>query len=106
MSKAARIREQYGHGRQGKTYAQIARESGASRQWAQAVLTRKARRLAGRKPRAGPARPFVFRLSREDELQCRAWARTEGQTLSVFLRDVLTAYCQQLRQRRKGEEAA
>jgi hypothetical protein len=64
------------------------------------------RRLAVRKPRAGPARPFVFRLSREDELQCRAWARTEGKSLSVFLRDLLTAYCQQLRKRRKEEEAA
>ena len=106
MSKAARLREKYAHGRHGKTYAQIARESGVSRQWAQAVLSRKARRLAVRKPRAEPARPsarpFVFRLSQEDELQCRAWARTEGKTLSGFLRDLLTAYCQQLK---KGEEA-
>ena len=106
MSKSARIREQYAHGRHGKTYAQIGRESGVSRQWAHTVLSRKARRLAVRKPRAGPARPFVFRLSREDELQCRAWARTEGKSLSVFLRDVLTAYCHQLRKRRKEEEAA
>ena len=103
MSQAARIREQYGHGRQGKTYAQIAREAGVSRQWVQAVLFRKARPLAGRKPRAGPERPFVLRLSSEDELQCRAWARIEGKTLSVFLRDVLTAYCQRVK---KGEEAA
>ena len=106
MSKSASIREQYGHGRHGKTYAQIGRESGVSRQWAHTVLSRKARRLAVRKPRAGPARPFVFRLSREDELQCRAWARTEGKSLSGFLRDVLTAYCHQLRKRRKEEEAA
>ena len=103
MSKAARLREQYAHGRYGKTYAQIARESGVSRQWAQAVLSPKARRLAVRKPRAGSARPFVFRLSQEDELQCRAWARLEGKSLSVFLRDILRAYCQQLK---KGEEAA
>src|SRR3712207_701725 len=103
MSKSASIREQYAHGRHGKTYAQIGRESGVSRQWAHTVLSRKARRPAGRKPRAGSARPFVFRLSREDELQCRAWARTEGKSLSVFLRDVLTAYCQQLK---KGEEAS
>ena len=108
MSKAARLREKYAHGRHGKTYAQIARESGVSRQWAQAVLSRKARRLVVKKPRAGSARPFVFRLSSEDELQCRAWPRTEGKSLSVFLRDVLTAYCQQLRKRRtgEGEEAA
>ena len=103
MSKAARIREQYGHGRQGKTYAQIARESGASRQWAQAVLSQKARLLAVKKPRAGSARPFVFRLSQEDELRCRALARTEGKSLSVFLREILTAYCQQLKE---GEEAS
>ena len=108
MSKSARLREYYQHGRQGKTYAQIARESGVSRQLAHAVLSRKARRLVGRKPRAGSARPFVFRLPAEDELRCRAWARAEGKTLSVFLRDVLTAYCQQLRKRRtgEGEEAA
>ncbi len=112
MSKSTSIREKYAHGRHGKTYAQISRESGVSRQWAHTVLSRKARRLAVRKPRAGPARParparpFVFRLSREDELQCRAWARTEGKSLSVFLRDVLTAYCHQLRKRRKEEEAA
>ncbi len=108
MSKSARLREHYPHGRQGKTYAQIARESGISRQSVHSVLSRKARRLAGRKPRASSARPFVFRLSSEDELQCRAWARTEGKSLSVFLRDVLTAYCQQLRKRRtgEGEEAA
>ena len=105
MSKAASIREHYQHGRQGKTYAQIARESGVSRQWAQAVLSRKARRPAVRKQRAGSARPFVFRLSQEDELQCRASARTEGKSLSVFLRDMLTAYCQQLRKLRRGEEA-
>ncbi len=97
MSKSARLRKKYAHGRHGKTYAQIARESGVSRQWAQAVLSRKARRLAVRKRRAEPARPFVFRLSQEDELQCRAWARTKGKTLSVFLRDLLTAYCQQLK---------
>ena len=103
MSKSARIREQYAHGRHGKTYAQIARESGVSRQWAQAVLSRKARRLAVKKRRAGSARPFVFRLPAEDELRCRAWARAEGKTLSVFLRDILTAYCQQLK---KGEEAS
>ena len=103
MSKAARLREQYAHGRHGKTYAQIARESGVSRQWAQAVLSRPARRPAGWKPRAGSARPFVFRLSTEDELRCRALARAEGKTLSVFLRDILTAYCQQLK---KGEEAS
>jgi hypothetical protein len=103
MSQAANIREKYGHGRHGKTYAQIGRESGVSRQWAQAVLSRKVRPLTGRKPHAGPARPFVLRLSREDELQCRAWARIEGKSLSVFLRDLLTAYCQQLK---KGEEAA
>ncbi len=106
MSKSASLREQYAHGRQGKTYAQIGREVGVSRQWAQAVLSPKARRLTGRKPRAGSTRPFVFRLSHEDELQCRTWARLEGKSLSVFLRDVLTAYCQQLRKRRKGEEAA
>ena len=105
MSKSARLREKYAHGRHGKTYAQIARESGVSRQWAQAVLSRKARRLVVKKPRAGSARPFLFRLSTEDELQCRALARAEGKSLSVFLRDVLTAYCQQLRQRRKGEAA-
>ncbi len=105
MSKSASIREQYAHGRHGKTYAQIGRESGVSRQWAHTVLSRKARRPAGRKPRAGSARPFVFRLSPEDELQCRAWARTEGKSLSVFLRDILTAYCQQLRKLRRGEEA-
>ena len=104
MSKSASIREHYQHGRQGKTYAQIARESGISRQLVHAVLSRKARRPAGRKPRVGSARPFVFRLPSEDELRCRALARTEGKTLSVFLRDVLTAYCQQLRKRRKGEE--
>ena len=105
MSKSASIREQYAHGRHGKTYAQIARESGVSRQWAQAVLSRKARRLAVRKPRACPARPFVLRLPSEDELRCRALARSQGKSLSVFLRDLLTAYCQQLRQRRKGEAA-
>ncbi len=104
MSKSASIRERYAHGRHGKTYAQIGRESGVSRQWAQAVLSRKARRLAVRKRRAEPARPFVFRLSQEDELRCRALARTEGKSLSVFLRDILTAYCQQLRRRSKGEE--
>ncbi len=103
MSKSARLREHYKHGRQGKTYAQIARESGVSRQLAHAVLSRKVRRLAVRKPRAGSARPFVFRLSSEDELRCRALARTEGKSLSGFLRDLLRAYCQQLR---KGEEAA
>ena len=96
MSKAARIREQYGHGRQGKTYAQIARESGASRQWAQAVLSQKARLLAVKKPRAGSARPFVFRLSQEDELRCLELARTECKRLSVFLCYILRTYCQQL----------
>ncbi len=106
MSKSAHIREHYKRGRHGKTYAQIARESGVSRQLAHTVLSRKAHRLTVRKPRAGSARPFVFRLPSEDELQCRALARTEGKSLSVFLRDVLTAYCQQLRKRRKGEEAA
>ena len=106
MSKSASIREHYPHSRRRKTYAQIAREWGVSRQWAQAVLSRPARRPAGWKPRAGSARPFVFRLPSEDERQCRAWARTEGKSLSVFLRDVLTAYCQQLRKRRKEEEAA
>ena len=104
MSKSARLREQYQHGRQGKAYAQIAREAGVSRQLAQAVLSRRARRPAVKKPGACPTSPFVFRLSSEDELQCRAWARTEGKSLSVFLRDVLTAYCQQLRKRRTGEE--
>ncbi len=103
MSKSARIREHYQHGRQGKTYAQIGRESGVTRQLAHAVLSRKARRLVVKKPRAGSARPFLFRLSTEDELQCRAWARAEGKSLSVFLRDILTAYCQQLK---KGEEAS
>ncbi len=103
MSKSASIRERYKHGRHGKTYAQIARESGVSRQWAQAVLSQKARRRTVRKPRARPARPFVFRLSSEDELRCRALARTEGKSLSVFLRDIITAYWQQLS---KGEEAA
>ena len=102
MSKAARIREYYQHGRQGKTYAQIGRESGTSRQWAQAVLSRKARRLAVRKPRACPARPFVFRLPSEDEVRCRALARSEGKSLSVFLRDILTAYCRQLRKREEA----
>ena len=103
MSKSARIREHYQHGRQGKTYAQIGRESGVTRQLAHAVLSRKARRLAVKKPRPSSARPFVLRLSQEDELQCRAWARAEGKTLSVFLRDLLRAYCQQLK---KGEEAS
>ena len=103
MSKSASLREHYQHGRQGKTYAQIAREWGISRQWAHAVLSRQVHRPAGRKAPAGSARPFVFRLSPEDELQCRAWARTEGKSLSVFLRDLLTAYCQQLK---KGEEAS
>ncbi len=103
MSKSARLREHYQHGRHGKTYAQIAREWGVSRQWAQAVLSRKARRLAVRKPRVGSARPFVFRLPSEDELRCRVLARSEGKSLSVFLRDVLTAYCQQLRKHHKGE---
>ena len=113
MSKSARIREKYAHGRHGKTYAQIARESGVSRQWAHAVLSRKTHRrssqkgtLAVTKPSARSARPFVFRLSSEDELWCRALARSEGKSLSVFLRDLLTAYCQQLRKLRKGEEAA
>ena len=109
MSKSARIREHYPHGRRGKTYAQIGREVGGSRQLAQAVLSRQARHPAVRKPRAGSAcsaRPFVFRLSTEDELRCRALARAEGKTLSVFLRDIITAYCQQLRKRRKEEEAA
>ena len=106
MSKSASIREHYKHGRHGKTYAQIGREVGGSRQLAHAALSRKARRLAGRKPRAGSARPFVFRLPSEDELRCRALARSEGKSLSVFLRDALTAYCQQLRKRRKEEEAA
>ena len=103
MSKSASIREYYKRGRHGKTYAQIGRESGVSRQWAHAILSPKARRLAGRKPPAGSARPFVLRLSQEDELQCRAWARTEGKTLSGFLRDILTASCQQLK---KEEEAS
>ena len=104
MSKSASIREKYANGRQVKTYAQIGREVDGSRQLAHTVLSRKARRLTGRKPRAGSARPFVFRLSSEDELQCRVWARSEGKSLSGFLRDVLTAYCQQLRKRSQGEE--
>ena len=103
MSKSASIREKYANGRQGKTYAQIGHEVDGSRQLAHAVLSRKARRLAVRKPRACPARPFVFRLPSEDELRCRTLARSEGKSLSVFLRDLLTAYCQQLK---KGEEAA
>ncbi len=101
MSKSARLREHYQHGRQGKTYAQIARESGVSRQLAHAVLSRKARRLAVKKRRAGSARPFVFRLPAEDELRCRALARAEGKSLSVFLCDILRGYCEQLK---KGEE--
>ena len=63
MSKSASIREKYANGRQGKTYAQIGREVDGSRQLAHTVLSRKARRLTGRKPRAGSARPFVLRLS-------------------------------------------
>ncbi len=103
MSKSARIREHYQHDRQGKTYAQIARESGVTRQLAHAVLSRKARPLAGKKSRTCPARPFVFRLSSEDELRCRTLARTEGKSLSVFLRDILRAYCEQLK---RGEEVS
>ena len=102
MSKSAHIREHYKRGRHGKTYGQIARESGVSRQLAHAVLSRKARRLAVRKPRACPARPFVFRLPSEDEVRCRALARSEGKSLSVFLRDILTAYCRQLRKREEA----
>ena len=34
MNKSASIREKYVHGHHGKTYAQIAREWGVSRQWA------------------------------------------------------------------------
>ena len=60
MSKSARLRKHYKHGRHGKTYAQIARESGVSRQLVQAVLSRKVHRLAGRKPLHPQRVPLSF----------------------------------------------
>jgi predicted DNA-binding protein len=43
-------------------------------------------------------RPVVVRLPDEDLSRLRILANTCGRTISALLRDILTAYCQQLRE--------
>jgi hypothetical protein len=86
--------------RRSKSYGQIAREFGVSRSLVHTVLTTplspRSRRMQRR--RTGGMGSLVVRVSNEDLNHLRILANTRSQTISSLLREILIAYCRQLRE--------
>ena len=92
---ASRIRKKYGRGRRGRSFADIGREFGVSRQLAHAVLSRPA--AAAPTPRGRPApragaRPFVLRLPAGLHRAVRLTANARGTTVSAVAREAIASH--------------